>query len=1257
MKTFTFCYFSSSGLELPSLGMAVTSYRQSGKNIKIIARTSTQLFDNSRIKAFVKDAMEADVVFINIHGGKSMCPVFDPVIDEINRFRSIGEKTPYLHLQPAGGDDESQLLAAKHSDGLENGHWSSICKYYARGSVENLTSIFHYFYNMFFDKNAPVPVLREAVQEGLYHPSGKGCKSIDEYIKVHVKTDRPTVGIWFGQYYWVNGNLAHIDALITEIEKRDANAIAVFSLRFKDNNRGNLGADEVVNKFFKINGKPVIDVLISTIGFAMSVTNPEFSKVLPDLGVVVLQGICTSQPYSVWKESIQGISTMDVSTQAAQPEFDGNLITVPFSTREQDTIDSVTGGLLVRMMPVTDRVEKLVSLSLNWANLRRKSNANKKIAIVFHHYPPRNDRIGCAAGLDSFASVNELLKRMKTDGYLVERTFENGDELASEILERMTTDRRWMTPEKMARRAEAFAESDQYIQWHASLPPTIRHTMIEKWGDMPGDLFVHDRKLLFPGFMNGNIFITIQPPRGYLENPDAIIHDLYLPPPHHYLAYYRFIKHVFKADAVMHIGKHGSLEWLPGKALGLSNECYPDLSIMDIPNIYPYIINDPSEGTQAKRRSYCCIIDHLTPAFTNSDLYDEMAQVEQILAQIADASQQDPSKLPVLINLLWDAVKTADLHEDIGFSEEQAKADPDTFIGKLHSYLSEIGDTMIADGLHIMGIAPQEERLIEFIAQLVRLDNGNTPSLRESVIKASGYDYDDLLKNRGTIKPYYKGQTGGQIIEKAHKECLELIGLLAANNYSEECIDGLLRIKADYNNKRIRDALRYITTTLVPNINKVTDEIDASITALSSGFVNPGPSGAPTRGQADILPTGRNLFSLDPRIIPTKAAWEVGKNLGDQLLQAYLLEKNEYPQSVGIIVWGGPTMRSKGDDIAEILYLMGLRPVWNQSNGFVEGLEVIPLTELKRPRIDVMPRVSGFFRDAFPNLMEMIDSGARMIAALNEDSNVNFIRKNVIKDTEDYKREGKSNDEALRLATLRVFGCPPGTYGAGVAELVESKNWEKQDDLGNNYIRYSAHAYGKGTYGMQTPQAFKKHLSRMTLTVKNEDSREYDMMSCVDFYNYYGGLIAAVKTISGELPMAMVGDSSDPKRLVLRSTFEEAKHVLRSRILNPKWIEGLKRHGYKGAGDISKVMDIIIGWDATAEVMEDWMYERVANRYALDPQMQKWLKEVNPFALQNILDKLLETISRGMWNASDKMEEDLRNAYLELEGEIEETVG
>lgn len=1257
MKPYTFCYFGSSGLELPMLGQAATRYRNQGGVLAITARTATQLFDNARVRAFVEDAMKADVVFINIHGGKSMCPAFDPLVEAIARRRKNDEKVPYLHLQPTGGDEESQLLAVKHTDGLDSGHWAEICRYYAKGSVENLTSLFYYFHKILLDDATVVPPVRDAVQEGLYHPSGQGCGSLDAYKAAHVKRGRPTIGLWFGRYCWVNGNLAHIDALMHEIEKQGANVIGVFSLRFKDKDRGNKGADEVVEMFFKQKGMPAIDALISAIGFSMTVTAPEYGNILPGLDVAVLQGITAGKPYAVWKDSLQGIATMDVSYQAAQPEFDGNLITVPFATREQDAVDPVTGGLLVRLTPIAERVQKLAALAINWAKLRQKPNCEKKVAVIFHHHPPRNDRIGCASGLDSFASVNELLKRMKEEGYQVERTFENGDELAKEILDRMTTDRKWMTPEKMAARAEATAGPEQYDAWHRQLPEAVRKTMVEKWGEMPGNLFAHEGKLLFPGFVNGNVFVSVQPPRGYLENPEAILHDLYLPPPHHYPAYYRWIRNVFKADAVMHIGKHGSLEWLPGKALGLSEECYPDIAIMDLPNIYPYIINDPGEGTQAKRRSYCCIIDHLTPAFTNSDLYDEMAKVEQVLAQVADAKSEDPSKLPVLMNLLWDAVKDADLHQDLNCSEEHAKADPEAFLAKVHSYLSEIGDTMIADGLHTMGKNPEGERLVEFLAQLVRLENGSVPSLRESLVSAMGYDYDDLLKHRGEALPEYNGATGGQIIDEAHKKSIYLIGKLSSSDYGRKAVEEALDGESGMDTPRIRQVLRYVTRFLVPNVRLVTEEIDASMAALGGRFVRPGPSGAPSRGQADILPTGRNFFSLDPRIIPTRAAWEVGKNLGDQLLESYLKEKGGYPESVGIIVWGSPTMRSKGDDIAEILYLMGLRPVWNEINSIVQGLEVIPLSELKRPRIDVMPRVSGFFRDAFPNLMEMIDAGARMVAALNEKPEANYLRKNVLKDLEDYRREGKDEEEAMRLATLRVFGCPPGTYGAGVAELIEAKNWEKQEDLGNNYIRYSAHAYGKGAYGIQTAETFKKHLSRMTLTVKNEDSREYDMMSCVDFYNYYGGLIAAVKTVRGELPMAMVGDSSDPKRLVLRSTFEEAKHILRSRILNPKWIEGLKRHGYKGAGDLSKVMDVIIGWDATAEIMEDWMYERVANRYALDPEMQEWLKEVNPYALQNILDKLLETISRGMWNADAEMEEKLRNAYLEIEGEIEEAVG
>jgi len=924
------------------------------------------------------------------------------------------------------------------------------------------------------------------------------------------------------------------------------------------------------------------------------------------------------------------------------------------ATREEEEIDPFTGALIAKYMPIPERVKKMVSLSLNWARLRKISNKDKRIAVIFHHYPPRNDRIGCAAGLDSFESVRLLLDRMKKEGFQIDRTYESGDELAKDLLDRMTCDQRWLTPERMAQKAEAHAGKDLFLPWHEALPPSIREKMMADWGEIPGDLFVHEEKMHFAGLKNGNVFITIQPPRGYFENIDKIYHDMYLSPPHHYLAHYRWIKDVFKADAVMHVGKHGSLEWLPGKALGLSDECYPDLAIMDLPNIYPYIINDPSEGTQAKRRSYCCIIDHLTPVFTNADLYEDMAKVENFLKEYIDAKREDPGKLPILRPMIWEAVCQADLDKDLDLDEKEAFSDFDLFLEKLHSYLTDLGDTMINDGLHVMGKAPENDRLVEFLVQLTRLSNGDVPSLRESILGALGYDYDELLVNKGGSLPHFKGKTGGQIIQSAHESGLAMVKDLEENRFDTAFIDKIVESHLGRSNIRVAAALRYICEVLTPNIRLVTDEIDSSLMGFNGGFVKPGPSGAPTRGQADILPTGRNFYSVDPNKIPTPGAWDVGKRLGDALIERCLKETGKYPESIGIIVFGGSTMRSRGDDIAEIYYLMGVKPVWARGSGDVTGLEVIPLSELGRPRLDVVPRISGFFRDSFPNLVERIDEAARMVAVLKESPESNILRCNVLRDVESYMKEGMDREQAMREATFRVFGCPPGTYGAGVSELVESKNWKTQEDLGNNYIRYTAHAYGKGSYGKQKPAAFRSLLSRMDVTVKNEDSREYDMLSCTDYYNYYGGLIVAAKTVRGELPFALVGDSADPRRVKMRTTFEEAKHVLRSRLVNPKWLDGMKRHGYKGAGDISHMMDVVLGWDATAEVIDDWMYKKIAEKYALDPAMQKWMKEVNPYALQNILDKLLEAISRGMWNADKEMEKSLREAYLEMEGQIEE---
>jgi len=1259
-------------MEISSLSQGVDQYLKAGGKVRIYVKTQTQLFDKSRITTFVEKAMASDTIILNLHGGKESCPAFDALIEAMDIEKTRGSALPWLHIQPTGGDEDAIFLAQEHSTGFGTPAWDSIHAYLQQGGAINYNYLLTHLSFQVNKEEKKAPQAMELPNEGIYHPDIPGIPNLEEYRRERVYSDRPTIGLWFNQTYWVNNNLDFIDAIIREAEGTGANIIPVFHLRFKDVELKNNGADFIVENFFMDNGRSIIDVLINPMMFSLTLAHKEYESLLPRLNVPCIQAMMTLQPLESWKESVQGMTTMEVSFSAAQPEFDGCLITVPVASREQNEIDPLTGGLVVRYMPIKDRTAKVVRMAMNWARLGRKKNQDKKVAIIFHHYPPRNDRIGCAAGLDSFASVKAMVDSLKEKGYQVEKIYENGDALAHEIVSGMTCDQRWLLPEQMYERACARAGRENFIPWHEELPASIRKKMVHDWQEMPGDLFVHNDEFMFTGTLNGNIFITVQPPRGYLENIEKIYHDMYLSPPHHYLAQYRYIRDVFKADAVIHVGKHGSLEWLPGKALGLSELCYPDLSIMELPNIYPYIINDPSEGTQAKRRSFCCIIDHLIPAMTNADLYEELSTVENHIKEYGDAEREDPGKCDVLRPMIWEAVVEASLDKDLDITEEQAFKDFDSFLEALHTYLGDLSDTMINDGLHTLGTAPEGDRLVEFLVQLTRLSNGEVPSLRESIVSCFGYDFDTVADNKGSVVDASKGLTGGEVIAEAHLMAVGIVKILAdcdfVLNLAKPRIDKLLnntmlnRNRGEENFVQINpvvleglmDALFYIAEHLNPNVQRVTDEMDAVLVALDGKFVLPGPSGAPTRGQADILPTGRNFYSVDPNKIPSPGAWEVGKRLGHALLDRYIDETDKYPESVGIIVYGGSTMRSRGDDIAEIFYLMGVRPVWHPRSQVVTGLEIIPMNELKRPRIDVVPRISGFFRDCFPLLVKRIDEAVRMVALLDEPLESNLIRKHVVKDMEDYQSQSMTHDQAFREATFRVFGCPPGTYGAGVSELVESKNWKTQEDLGNNYIRYSSHAYGEGSYGSKKPEAFRTVLSRMDVTVKNEDSREYDMMSCTDYYNYYGGLIVANKTVRGKLPFSLVGDSSDPKRIVMRTTQEEAKHVLRSRLVNPKWLKGMMRHGYKGAGDISHMMDVALGWDATAEVMEDWMYEAMANKYALDDDIKEWMEKVNPHARQNILDKLLEAISRGMWQADEKMQERLRDEYLEIEGEIEE---
>lgn len=1259
MKPFKLCYFSATATDIPSLSEGVRRFTAEGGKIDVYARTQGQLLIKNEKESFISTALNSDAVIITFHGGTSSFPAFDLFTRAIEEARSSNIRLPYIHLQCVGGMDEETLEASKAlSTEFGSPSWDTINLYINYGGPANMHELLKFLSNRLFESNIPCAPPVRPPEEGIYHPDFPHVLSLNDYLElIKARFTTPpefTIGLWFYQTYWLNGNLEFVDAIIRCAEAHGAAVIPVFHLRYRDKDRGNKGALEVANMFFMDGDRSRIDVLINPLLFSLTAASPDYTNILPRLNVPCIQAITSMAPFSFWKSSSQGLSIMDVAYSVAQPEFDGALITVPVSTREEEAVDPITGASIVKFKPIPERVEKVVRLALNWARLNKTPVEDRRIAVVFHNYPPRVDRIGCAAGLDSFSSIKHLLDRMKECGYKIERTYTDGTELAHELISRMTCDQRWLPVEEMARRSEAFGDYDNVKKWFDELPQPVKEKMQSDWGTPPGRLFVHQNKMFFPGIINGNVFITIQPPRGFLEQIEKIYHDPHLSPPHNYLAQYRWIRDVFKAHAVVHVGKHGSLEWLPGKSVGLSEECYPDLAIMELPNVYPYIINDPGEGTQAKRRSYACIIDHLTPAMTNADLYDSLLKVQELMMDYQIAATEDPAKKDVLKPMIWEAVERANLEKDLGVTKDEAFGDFETFLEKVHSYLGELSDTMINDGLHTMGILPEGERLVEFIVQLTRLPNGDVPSLREAIISCLGFDCDDVINHLGRRMEKFGGKTGAEIIRIAHEKALNLVRALQERDFSSEAIPEVVKEVMGKGSAEIESALLYVCQTLVNKLRECKDELNWCLHALNGGFIFPGPSGAPTRGQANILPTGRNFYSVDPNKIPTPAAWEVGVRLGDALLERYLKEKGSFPESVGILLFATSTMRTRGDDVAEIFYLMGLRPIWQKGSGNVIGLEVIPLEELKRPRIDVVPRISGLFRDTFPNLVQRIDEAVQMVATLKEAPDSNFILRHVQADVLEYTARGMSEEEAFREATFRVFGCPPGTYGAGVEELIESKNWKTQEDLGNIYIRYSSHAYGRGVYGKQKPDTFRRVLSRVDATVKNEDSREYDMMSCTDYYNYYGGLIVAVKTVRGFLPFATMGDSADPRRVKIRTTKEEAKHVLRSRLVNPKWIEGMKRHGFKGAGDISHVVDIVFGWDATAEVMEDWMYEEIAKSYALDSDTREWMKRVNPYALHNILDKLLEAIARGMWKAEEKMEEELKQLLLEMEGEIEE---
>jgi cobaltochelatase CobN len=1137
---------------------------------------------------------------------------------------------------------------------VDSQDYQTIYKYLSYGGKNNLANLMLYLANRFTGTSYDVVAPELPQWEGIYHPDLAYFPTIEDYAKKKLVAGKVTVGLWFNQNHLLGGNTIFVNSLIREIERQGANVIPLFFRSVKDDSLGIKGLEWLVDNYYMKDGKPRVDVVINALSFSLplSLTTAEAScAFLKRLGVPILKAVLTCNTLTEWQSSFQGLNPVDICRCIALPEFDGDLITVPVAAMEFSETDPATGAKIIKFQPIPERVNKLVRLSLKWAKLRYKPNKEKRVAIMLHNYPPRNDTIGHAFGLDTPASVLNILKHLQSDGYTLDYLPETGQSLIETILNGLTNDRRWLSNQDLAARAVAKIPASQYTAWFKELPVSTQNKMEQAWGKPPGEIFSYNNELLIAGLVNGNVYVGLQPPRGFSDDPASIYHSPDLAPPYHYLATYRWIRDVFKADVIMHVGTHGTLEWLPGKSVGLSDACFPDAAISDLPHIYHYIISNPGEGTQAKRRSYSCIIDHLVPVMNNADSYGELAELEVMLHDYYHAKTYDKEKLPSMQKQIWEKVSQAKIDKDLETTQKAAFADFDDFLEDLHGYIHDLSDTQIRDGIHTLGESPKDSHLENFLVALTRLSNGVVPSLRQSIAEYKGYNYEDMLANKGKL--HADGKTNGDLLNDINNLSLELLKQFNIAGFEKQNIDTVVTKVLGQNNSAVGQCLFFVSDFLVPALQATSDELTNTLSACNGRYVPSGPSGSPTRGMCDVLPTGRNFYSVDPRAVPSTAAWQVGISMGDTLLERYLKDEGKYPENIGMVVWATDNMRTKGDDVAEILYLMGAKPVWEKTSGRVTGVEAIPLEQLKHPRIDVTVRISGLFRDTFPDVVSILDDAVRLISSLKEPADKNYLAKHVTAEVEKRTTQGENPEDVREEASYRVFGARPGTYGCGINEAIDSKNWKDQSDLANIYVTWGGYAYGRKNFGKSAVNQFKRRLSDVNLTVKNDNTREYDILDSDDWYDAHGGMISAVKTFKGDAPNSYCGDSSDPDRVNVRSTAEETKHVFRSRLLNPKYIESMKTHNYHGAADLSRSIDFVFGWDATVEAVDDWMYEDLANKYVLDPEMQKWFKEVNPYALQNMTERLLEAIKRGMWQASDDMKKQLQQLYLNIEGLLE----
>ncbi|WP_434289423.1 cobaltochelatase subunit CobN [Celeribacter sp. SCSIO 80788] len=1096
------------------------------------------------------------------------------------------------------GDDKPDAeLAALSTVSTEDYHrlWS----YLTEGGAENAVAFLSYARAMLDGGEKPAPA-KPLLRAGLYWP-GKGVADLGQLEKLWTE-GAPVVPLVFYRALVQGAGLGPINGLIEALMARGLNPLPVFVASLKDP----VSAATLESLFREAPPEVILNCTAFAVGTLESggtdtpLSNPATNR------APVFQVVLAGSSHEAWETGTSGLSARDIAMNVALPEVDGRVMTRAVSFKGEAYRDDATECTIATYRAEESRIGFVAELAANWARLRRMPRAERKVALVLANYPNKDGRLANGVGLDTPAATVNTLHRLAAEGYVVDAPPPDSDDLMQQIMRGPTN---WLT-DRAARQGGVRMALADYRARYETLPEPVRQQIEERWGQPEDDPFATEEGFALSILTFGNVVVGVQPARGYNIDPTETYHSPDLVPPHNYLAFYLYLRQSFGAQAVIHMGKHGNMEWLPGKAVALSDACLPEAVFGPTPHLYPFIVNDPGEGTQAKRRAQAVIIDHLTPPLTRAETYGPLRDLEALVDEYFEAAGVDPRRISTLRREILSLSSVTGLDRDVGMTG----TDEDGDLAKLDAYLCELKEAQIRDGLHIFGTAPEGRLARDLALALMRVPRGDGKGRNASLIRAIaldlGLNFDpldcDLAQAFGDERPECLIETSADIW-RTHGDTVERIEL-----YSAQLLDEGLDAPGPAS-QAVLENLRADVLPMVAACGPA--EMEALLTGLAGRFVPSGPSGAPTRGRLDVLPTGKNFYSVDARAVPTQTAWQLGWKSANLLIERHLQEHGDWPRSLLITAWGTANMRTGGDDIAQALALMGVKPTWDTMSRRVTGFEILPASVLGRPRVDVTLRVSGFFRDAFPQLIALVDSAARAVQALDEPEADNPAAARA------RRGEGKS----------RVFGSKPGAYGAGLQAMIDERIWTDKADLAAAYLEWGGYAYGAAQEGVKDRAGFEARLSEVEAIVQNQDNREHDLLDSDDYYQFEGGAAAAVATLQGRDRPIYHNDHSRPERPVIRTLDEEIGRVVRSRVVNPKWIEGVKRHGYKGAFEIAATVDYMFAFAATTHAVKDHHFDLVHAAFIEDDDTRDFIAEHNAPALCEIAERLIEAMERGLW--------------------------